>query len=530
MFIASQENRRLVPQWRQFKAAVQTGELAMPARPKDAIMYRALEPDLVKRLEAFRERPTLISAADVVESAVVLGHDSEGVQAARVLLRDGEAAPLVKIQAARLMRRTGNDEEFEGNNHPVPLSKEIVWRERLRLNPADAIAWVELAFVQFCRGHAHHAKRSMTIALHFAPSNRHVLRSAARLFFQIREFGRAYDLVRKSESIRSDPWLMAAEIALSGFAGKRPTFMKHGQSLLESENFAPAQTTELSGALGTQLLFDGTGRHGRKFMRQSQVAPTVNALAQAEWVSVNMGTDILVSQPGMVTTRKAWEAMAMHAFSVEGDLKKSFDSAIRWIADEPYNASAYASAAVAANVMEEFDEALKISRRGLALVHRSEALFNTIAFALACTGDLHSAEVVGSKIPNVEGDVQSLVSSANRGLIALRRGQIERGKALYNEAISGFRRGGHKEMEASANLYFASELVRSGELQEVSSRLETAIAINKNIKRKYIEIIAARVGNQLKIAARDDAVRGAFNEFVGGTPDSSPKGKLTQST
>src|SRR5271170_3663699 len=57
-------------------------------------------------------------------------------------------------------------------------------------------------------------------------NNRHVLRSAARLFFQVRDFERAHDLIRRNESTLGDPWLMAAEVALSGFAERRSTFMK----------------------------------------------------------------------------------------------------------------------------------------------------------------------------------------------------------------------------------------------------------------------------------------------------------------
>ena len=89
---------------------------------------------------------------------------------------------------------------------------------------------------------------------------------------------------------------------------------------------------------------DGGGRRGRKLMRQSQIAPTVNAIAQAEWLSLNLGNDIVVEQAASRTTRKPWEAMAIHEFYAEGDLRKAFDCAEHWIEDEPYNPMSYATA------------------------------------------------------------------------------------------------------------------------------------------------------------------------------------------
>ena len=237
----------MVPQWRRFTSAMQSSELAMPPRQKDTDAEPPIEPDLIKRIENFRRRPCLIAAADLVKSAVVLGRDAEAVRAARVLLRHDDTVPLVRIQAERLMWRTGHGDELQRENPNSASHGGVATRVRTRINPEDAIAWVELALVQFCRGHVQHAERSIAIALHLAPNNRHVLRSAARLFFQVRDFERAHDLIRRNESTLGDPWLMAAEVALSGFAERRSTFMKQGLVLANQRALLHLRSVNLPG-------------------------------------------------------------------------------------------------------------------------------------------------------------------------------------------------------------------------------------------------------------------------------------------
>jgi hypothetical protein len=502
MITGSQLNRRLVPHWRGLNLSTNVAELAMPPSAQEEPVQRAFEPDFIKRIERFRRQPSLVHAAELVESAGVLGFEAEAVRAARVLLRDTNTVALVRTHAERLMRRTGNGEEFETDG-PGPLSsRPVPLRAGIRLNPADAVGWVELALVQFCKGHVEHARRSMTASLQLAPSNRHVLRSAARFFFQIKDYDRAHDLVRRSEVTRGDPWLMAAEVALSGFAEKRSTFMKQGLHLLELERLPPTQITELAGAVGTQLLVDGGGRLGRKLMRQSQIAPTTNAVAQAEWVSLHMGADVVAHESDFPIFRRSWEAMFLHAFYVGGDLRVALDCAGNWVKEEPYNAFAYAFAASAANVIEDFETARTISKAGLDAARNSELIYNSIAFAEACLGHLDSAEMHAAKVPDVKGDLQSLVATANRGLIAMRRGQLARAKSLYNEAIAGFKRAGSKDFEASALAYFASELLRVDEQDECRMRLEEAKKLNTSIKRPHIEIVARRVEQRLEECAR----------------------------
>jgi hypothetical protein len=79
------------------------GELAMPSRwAQDA----RIPEELKARLEAWRSGNDVITAAELVESAIVEGREKEAERAARSLVRKGsEATPLVKKQAALLLEK-----------------------------------------------------------------------------------------------------------------------------------------------------------------------------------------------------------------------------------------------------------------------------------------------------------------------------------------------------------------------------------------------------------------------------------------
>src|SRR3546814_17304996 len=111
----------------------------------------------------------------------------------------------------------------------------------------------------------------------------------------------------------------------------------------------------------------------------------------------------------------------------------------------------------------------------------SGLLLNSQAFALANLGRLAEAEQSLKGI--AEEDLFAwLVSKANHGLIAMRRGEQQSATLLYREAIDAFHK--HK-METSADfarLYFAREaaLAKLPQAQELIDRGRTIVG-NRNL-------------------------------------------------
>ncbi|WGJ13638.1 hypothetical protein QEV83_13180 [Methylocapsa sp. D3K7] len=489
MLNPTSKKRQLIPQWRRFELAITSNELASPGQRKTVVTSTPMLPELVKRIERLHLNPDLIAAAEVVESSIISGHEREAIRAARVVMQSDNAVPMVRAMAATLLRRNGREDVLQTAFHTSDATTSHHWRTRTRLNPTDAVAWVELARVQACKGHVDHAKRSMKIALQLAPTNRHVLRSATRLYFQFGDPETAHDLVKRNPATPSDPWLMSAEVALSEFSGAKSLFMKKGLELVENEIMIPAQITELAGAVGTIVLKDGS-RRGRKLIRMSLNAPTSNSLAQAEWVSVTYHEKVM-DEKQLQLASEAWEAKAIQAFYA-GAFEQALLYAELWMEEEQYNLSAYATAAGFANVIENFGKAKDIASKGLALKKDAPSLLNALAFSAACQGDLIKASDYLVSLPT-DDDAQNAIADANQGLIAMRTGNFDEGRKNYRNAITTMKRINNRELEVSATIYFAYELARAGLADESAEAVSIAKEKNRILKLANVNLIIQRI-------------------------------------
>ena len=126
--------RRIVPRWRTLEITLQAGELRTLRKVAEKSDDGTIPPELVKRLERWRADPSLLTAGELVETAIVMGREKEAVRAAQRLLQvDGRATPLLKEQAGRLLFRAGASKPWfkpEVN----PREAVSIWRARTRLH------------------------------------------------------------------------------------------------------------------------------------------------------------------------------------------------------------------------------------------------------------------------------------------------------------------------------------------------------------------------------------------------------------
>lgn len=473
--------RQLIPRWRSLSRTIALRELASPADQNEPFKIPPLATELVRRLERWRGAPNVVAAAELVESAIVHAQENEAVDAARFLVDiNSRARPLVRKHAALLLKRTGHEADIPNDLAVGQQDTADLWRRRTRLHPYDPLPWVELALAQISKGHDKHALRSMTVALQVAPQNRHVLRSAARLHLHMHDPERAHDLLRRNEATPHDPWLMAAEIALAPGAKRKSSLVKKGLAILERDSQRPRQVTELAGALGTTLLEDGNRKRGRRLLQDSMRDPTGNALAQAEWVS-QVYRETLVYEEQLKDPRDRLEAMAMHLYRA-GDFARSLAFALDWIEEEPFSNNAYRAATAAALVDENYEVTEQIAQRGLQYSPKSVHLRASLVYAAACLGRLDEAEqLINTILLDNDDEAIALVLEADRGLIALRRGQHAEGRAFYQAAIQGFRRRKDLGMEILAHAYFSREAARAG-LEDAAQLLTEAEKQNEPFK------------------------------------------------
>lgn len=486
-----QSKRRLVPRWRSLKATLASRELASPPPGEKRLIGSPPDgSDLLSRLERWQLAPSLVSAAELVEAAIVDGREERAVAAARRLINvDKTAAPLIRAQAASLLIRTGHREDVP----PDLITRDAAGpsaRFWTRLHPRDPLAWVELALHQTIHNHEAAAERSMAIALGLAPSNRHVIRSAARLFLHMGDPERAHDLVVRNGATSRDPWLIAAEIAFAELAERRPKFMKPGLRMLEAQGLAPRQLTELAGSIATEEMVHGNRRKARKSFAQSMIDPTGSALAQGEWASPLMGEDF-VSYQKLQSTPEASEAYAFHLFrNLQFDAIS--DACLGWATADPFSIRPFEFGAASASVIQDYEHAKQLALRGLELRPRAPTLLNAAAFALASSGKADEALTILNEMAPARDEYIKNLTLANRGLIAFRLGDTPGGKQFYQAAIDGFAKQKRPDLSAKARVYLAREAVLA-ESEDASELVEQARKATDPVKDSILHFTFSQV-------------------------------------
>lgn len=454
------QTRRVVPRWRPLTTTLRAGDLAPLQRKPDFAEDHSLPRDLVRRLEKWRMNPSVETAGELLETAVVEGREREAVRAARALMNvQWKATPSLKAQAARVLERTGAQRPWIPEHHSTQEGIRR-WRSRVREYPGDALAWLELAFHRTIAGHNDEARIAMAAALRYAPHNRHVLRSASRFYLHVGDFDYAHSVLARNECTKSDPWLIAAEISLADIVNKQSRLIKTGQRMIAEERYLPKHTSELAAAIGTLELFAGNRRAARKTLQHSLVAPTGNSLAQLEWISSGIRED-LVPEARILGSFERSEALAFHRLQ-ERRLEEIPLLCEIWALEEPYSIRPYEFGAAAAGVAGDHSKACELARMGLKMRPGAAKLSNALAFSSASIGLTGEARAALAQMsPSDETDSTRLVSQANRGLIAFREGDLDEGLARYQSAIDGFKSLRDRRSEASARCYLAREALRA---------------------------------------------------------------------
>lgn len=448
-------NRRLVPRWRSLAITVAARELSSPPKIGENPALGIIPDNLLEKLTTWRIVHDVISAGELVETALVEAKEAEAANAARFLLSPQSTATLpLKRLAGLALKRAGFNHEVPAALAILPEVAKKVWRDRTRLYPHNPLGWVELALFDVAAGRRAEALRSMLIAIQLAPNDRHVLRCASRLFLHLHDPDRAYDLIAKNSATPLDPWLIAAELSIAELAERKPRFFEQGRRMVEQAQFYPRQITELSGALATLELEAGRRKKARDLFRHSTVDPTGNALAQAEWASPAFGVEIVPPQ-SLANATEADEATVFHLLRAK-KFEEVSDACQRWSDTEPYSIRPFEIGSSTAAMIGDYQRALEFADKGLLVRPDGAVLLNTRGFVLANLGRLKEAEQCLRNIGQSDERVW-LIRKANMGLIEMRRGNHQLGIDSYQEAIDGFTKEQNPQLAEVAKLFLARE-------------------------------------------------------------------------
>jgi len=325
--------------------------------------------------------------ADLVGNALALNSfgDPAALEAASLILKN-------KAYAGALLSEVAENYLRLSRNIPLPLPDVIVperdrkfykvisnLKSRVRGYPHNPILWMDLAFYYSAIGQIESASHAVEVSLSLNRDNRYLLRSASRFYIHVGSPDKGLYYVRQSSLIRQDPWLVAAEIAISDSIGKPSKQIKLGKRMMESAAFPKLHLSELASAMGTIELKSGAKRKGRKLFDLALEDPTENALAQATSMQDEIGD--LGERLNPEALSQSFEADARIKFN-EQDFEGSIEATKKWFAYQPFSSRpAVTGSYIASVALERFEEAIKIAKMGLLSSPREFFLINNLASA-----------------------------------------------------------------------------------------------------------------------------------------------------
>jgi tetratricopeptide (TPR) repeat protein len=493
------KSRNVIPRWRDFASTLELGELSSAASHRN---FSPPKGDLQNLEIDWQREKTLSFAADLISAAVLTGGSEVAREAAQQVHSLGLAAIGEQLFAlAETVLGKNSQDQSKAAVLQVYSQEELAkfigsHRQRLSFSPRNAILWVDLSLLYAVQGLAEKARRAMVTAVGLEPNNRFVLRSAARLYIHRGEPDVAHRLLRRSEAIKTDPWIMSAEIATATSA-KFVTFsIDSALKVLRSESNAPSDTTELSAAVATLELSSGSTNKAKKHLRSGLRAPNENSLAQVRWLQRDLKG--FLPDLNVVDVKRSFEASVWEAHSKK-DWKTAALYAVRWFKDQPFSSRpAVVGANIAAGLLEDYDSAIKLANQGLVSNPSDHLLYCLIAFSHASKGELNEARAALSQIKGSISITAEVTTLANNGLIAFREGQAEIGRLLYEAAYQKAISRNQEDLATGALTYWAREeiLSKSSQALDILGRARKAVAgLNeKSIEsRAILEIVEAKL-------------------------------------
>lgn len=450
--------RQVVPRWRPWRISALLGEAEMPRRTT----IDNVDGDPLKNLfEEYRENPSIGIAGDLLSAAVTIGDSRPEILSIAKELQHLSEFPVQVKMCEDISARDERRERRRFNVKP-DAGRERIRKLRKSLNrePRNALSWVDLALEYLVVGQPEKAMTSMTIALNLAAEDRFVLRSACALFVERGELDRALTLLQRSSRAKSDPWLVAPQVAIADLAKEKLNIARTARQVLKADHPA-AHLAELRAAFGTVELSAGS-RRGRQLLRGILEGPTENALAQVEWSDrrTNETGSLIGDMPSGVP--RAFEALALRA-SFEAQWIEGWKLSESWRDDQPFRVEPYVQGSYCASAAGEWDEALAIGMQGLSLHPHDSYLLNNVAFSYIGLGDLPQAAAVLLKARSAKSEeIGRLTQIATEAQWLFRVGEVEEGRIRYNAAIRLFERKHRIEEAARAALMLAQEEIFAG--------------------------------------------------------------------
>lgn len=455
--------RNVIPKWRKSAVAATLPETQASTVARKKSYKAEVNLDFLNReLTIWRESPSIGVAADLLNFSHINELAPLLEDPANYILQSKEQLPKGLIAIANKV--LGGSSRESNTQTPIISCPDQVFTEisnlkrRLTFNPRDAITLVDLARLYASLGQKEKASKAITIATAIYPNHRFILRSSIRHWIHSGDPERGLFLLKKSERTKTDPWLLASELAVESVLKKAPKRWNLAKAMLASDKFNPAHITELASATASIHLADGNIKDAKRMFNKALLAPNDNTIAQAIWTSEYFGIQI--------KTRPEWFEGVFSAeakyYKMQSDLNfnGAIEAALEWFYSEPFSLRPLRAATFAAAIIGNYEDSEKFARLGLNIDRSDIELGNNLVYALACQGKLEDAQSQLQDILSHEKSSTGKVgyhTIANFALLHYRYGFIEEAENLYRTCLSMLDDPAHSESKALATVTMAKE-------------------------------------------------------------------------
>lgn len=452
----NQTERHVLPRWSSIKTATKLGELT-PAKIAQQNAVSSND-ELSELLNQWKYEKNLPLAIEIISTARLWQSDEDLLEIEQYAKKAVSGMSHIPDLLKELLFDKAERSSPDILSHDIYIRQT---KERLLKYPRNPLLWTELSREYTIMGQRDKGEKAIQVAHNLAPDNRTVIRSLARFYTHIGDLDRALLYLRKSPLVKTDPWVLSAEIALSNEVKRTSRNVKIAQSMILDANFHPLSLSELSSELGTMDFSAGNSKKGKRKFEIAILNPYENAVAQIVWVNKNAyNVESLIQE--IPATECNFEANARLAFDSH-EWKSALNVAGLWQEYQPFSREpAMLSSFLATDFL--MDYATAISSLSCSLISNPNDcnLLNNYAYALILNNRLPEATRIYARANKLCPSKDNIPLIATGGLLHYRKGETAEGKREYLNAIELAKKKGDYDLVYRANLCLAREERRIG--------------------------------------------------------------------
>lgn len=467
MNLDDKHQRVPVPKWRAL-SNTPSNELVSSRNVQPDQELAIARADRMRALYArWQETPTIDHALELLDCASFIDDKSLFYGPAAQIINLHDVTKTSKFVAQRIIRPEPMDiapsHDFTNKEH---IHRAIaINRARLRDQARNGLLHAEQARLYAIIDETDAAERSFARALATASDNRHVLRSFARFMVHIEQPEAALNKLRKSSAIATDPWVQAAEVAISEHHNVGSKVAKSASKMLDSLKVRNVHVSELATALATLEWHSGHRKRFNKRFKESLSHPSENALAQATWLFREAPGELSEEMSGLLLPMFGRSAEALtYALLKKRKWEDAVQSFAKWQNEESFSGHiAIEGSFYAISFAQDYDAAISICRNGLLANSNSHSLLNNLCYAECRRGFLDDAVKTMERLKSIHGAWKnSSVYLATDGMLNFSLGNHDAGRSRYLEALKTAQAANDEPLCRRIKMHWIQEEALSG--------------------------------------------------------------------